>query len=310
MKKLGLLALFAALSGLAACGADFDPGSRVTSFRVLAVQADLPFARPGETVTLSSLSYDPEGRTVNWAWATCLNPAASTAEGCLAKIAADTQASGASPIAAQGDGLDTFTYTVPDDALDSLPAAARAGAFVGVLNVACPGTLTLEAGPGDLPFRCADSNTGRVLGLDEYVVGLKRIFVRSEDRNQNPSIARVTFDGADWPESETKQVTACDRDDNDYTACSASSKHQVGAYVADGSVESGKDQFGTSFSEQVVVEYYSTEGTFESQDRIAADPHTGWVARRKASGTDVILWFVVHDDRGGVVWTQRTVHVE
>src|SRR3954453_1703213 len=116
MKQLGLWALLAAVSGLAACGADFDPGSRVTSFRVLAVQADLPFARPGETVTLSSLSYDPEGRTVNWAWATCVNPAASTVEGCLAKIDADT-ASGASPIAAQGPGLDTFSYTVPNDAL-------------------------------------------------------------------------------------------------------------------------------------------------------------------------------------------------
>ena len=310
MKKLRILALFAGVSGLSACGADFDPGSRVTSFRVLAVQADLPFARPGETVTLSSLSYDPEGRSVSWAWATCVNPAASTVEGCLAKMAADTQASGASPILAQGPGLDTFTYTVPTGTLDSLPVAARAGAFVGVLNVACPGTLSFEPGPADLPFRCADPSTGRALGLDEYVVGLKRIFVRSEDRNQNPSIARVTFDGADWPEGDLKQVDVCDTYGNSYAECAGSSKHRIGAYVADGSVESGRDQFGADFAEQVVVEYYATEGIFESSVRIAADPQTGWAARRQASGADVNVWFVVHDDRGGVTWAERTVHVQ
>src|SRR5438270_11067483 len=108
MKKLGLLGLILSVSGLSACGADFDPGSRVTSLRVLAVQADLPFAEPGETVTLRSLSYDPQARTVNWAWATCVNPAASTVDACLAKIAEDTGANGTPAIAAQGAGLDTF----------------------------------------------------------------------------------------------------------------------------------------------------------------------------------------------------------
>lgn len=309
MKQLGLLPLFLAVSGLAACGADFDPGSRVSTLRVLAVQADQPFARPGETVTLSSLSYDPEGRTVNFAWATCANPEESTVEGCLTKLAADSQASGAQPFVAQGAGLDSFSFTVPGDALTSLPVAARANAFVGVLNVACPGNLSFESGPGDLPVRCTDPASGRELGLDEYVVGLKRVFVKSQDRNQNPSIARVSFDGSDWPEGEVKVVSACDTDGNSYSGCSGLSKHQLGAYVTPGSAEAGRDEFGTSFSEQLVVEYYATEGIFEYEDRIAASPQTGWAARKRASGTDLTLWFVVHDDRGGVNWTERQVHV-
>jgi hypothetical protein len=310
VKKLGLFGFISSLAVLAGCGADFDPGSRVTSFRVLAVQADAPFAKPGETVNLTSLSYDPEGRTVNWAWATCVNPPSSSVDGCLAKIALDSQAAGTPLMAVQGPGLDSFTYTVPIDALDSVAAAARSSALVGILNVACPGDLTFENGAGDLPVRCADPSTGRVLGLDEYVVGLKRIFVRDTDRNQNPSIANITFDGQDWPEGEVKQVTACDTDGNTYSTCSGLSKHQLGATVTPDSIESGQDEFGASFREQVIVEYYATEGIFEDAVRIAESPVTGWAARKKASGTDLTMWFVVHDDRGGVTWVTRTVHVE
>jgi hypothetical protein len=310
MKILGFMGLIAGLSVLTACGADFDPGSRVTSFRVLAQHADAPFAQPGETVSINALSYEPEGRTVNWAWVTCVNPPSSTVQGCFDKLGSDTQASGALPVAAQGPGLDTFTYTVPTEALDSLPAAARSGALVGVVSVACPGSLTFESGPGDLPVRCSDPDTGRVLGLDEYVVGLKRILVRSADRNQNPGIARVTFDHADWPEGEVKTVTACDSNGNTYSDCASSSKHDIGAYITDGSIESGQDEFGVHFDEQVVVEYYATEGIFDNSVRVAGDPETGWAARKKASGSDITLWFVVHDDRGGVIWVERTVHVD
>lgn len=308
MKSLAPSVLGLAL--LTGCGADFDPGYRVTSLRVLAVQADAPFAKPGETVTLSALSYDPQGRTVNWAWATCVNPSASTVEGCLAKINADSAATGVSPIAAQGPGLDTFSYTVPSDALDALPAAARPSAVIGILNVACPGDLSLEPGAADLPFRCTDSSTGRVLGGDEYIVGLKRISVRSSDRNQNPSIAKITFDGADWPEDEVKTVTACDTDGNVYSKCSASSKHQLAAVITPDSAESGTTEFGASFNEQVVVEYYATEGVFENAVKLAESPETGWAARGNASGEELRIWFVVHDDRGGAAWGARGLRVQ
>jgi hypothetical protein len=60
----------------------------------------------------------------------------------------------------------------------------------------------------------------------------------------------------------------------------------------------------------VIIEYYATAGTFEHEVKISADPQTGWVARKADSGQDVTLWFVVHDDRGGQSWAERTVHVE
>src|SRR5262245_6584271 len=62
-----LLAALLGLLALSACDAEFDPGSQVSSLRVLAVRADTPFVHPGDTVRLQALSHDPEGRALSWA---------------------------------------------------------------------------------------------------------------------------------------------------------------------------------------------------------------------------------------------------
>jgi hypothetical protein len=305
LQALTSLVLVAAVAG---CEDDFDPGSRVTGFRVLAVQADNPYARPGERVHLSSLSHDPSARPVTWAWAACVNPSASSVEGCLQKVAAAAQASGVSPVLAMGVGINAFDYTIPSDALVNLEPDARAQAMTGIVSIACPGELGLEAA-GELPFRCSEPGTGRVLGLNEYVVGIKRLFVRQNDRNQNPAIARITFDGAEWPAGEIKEVDACDTDDNVFDDCSKSLRHELAVVATSDSFESGTDEHGRNFSEQVIAQYYATEGIFEYDARIAEEPETGWVARKHASGTELTLWFVVRDDRGGVTWAERKARV-
>jgi len=310
MKKLAKIPVFLGLASLLGCAADFDPASRVNSFRVLAQRTDVPFAKPGETVNISSLGYDPRGRSVTWAWGACVNPEASTVQGCLDKIAADAQSSGSSAILAQGLGLSSFDYTVPADALDALPALAKPSAMVGVISIACPGDLSLEPGVDHLPFSCKEAGTGRAFELDEYVVGLKRIQIRSTDRNLNPTIEQVSFDGEPWPEDEIKQVIGCDTEKNEYQPCAENTKHKLGARPTADSVESGRTEFGVDFTEQVIIEYYATEGVFEYEIKIGADPVTGWAARKSASGKDLTLWMVVHDDRGGATWAERHVHVQ
>src|SRR6476469_8028395 len=81
-------ALLATLS-LPACEEEFVPGTQVSSLRVLAVQADIPYAHPGDTVRLQALSYDPLARPITWAWAACPSPAGSSVDDCLAQIRAD-----------------------------------------------------------------------------------------------------------------------------------------------------------------------------------------------------------------------------
>jgi hypothetical protein len=289
----------AALTLAPGCGGDFDPGSRVTDLRVLAVRADAPYAAPGQDVHLEALTVDPAGRELTFGWALCINPASASAPGCVAALDAST--------VIIETGRSTFDFALPNDVITSLPTAAEAHAGVGVVVVACPGELAHVG--GSLGFRCIDALSSRALETDAFVVGVKRIFARSTDKNENPVIAGVRWDGADWPPSDVKEVIACDESGNDYGACSADQQHVITVDVPAASTESGVDSFGASFREQVVVQYYASEGIFEHDVRLASDSASGWTARRSAAGRTVQMWFVLRDDRGGVAWEERQVRV-
>jgi hypothetical protein len=244
---------------------------------------------------------------VTWAWASCVNPAGSDLAGCLAKI--DEGGDPTSAVFAMGEGLAAPALDIPADVVTQLPAPARAAASVGVVSAACPGDLSFGQGPGGLPFRCQEAGSGRELGLDEFIVGIKRIMVRQSDRNQNPELVGITFDGVDWPEDEVKEVGFCSRSDFDYASCPGQDKHTLAALLTPESFEAGRDELGRDFTEQVVIQYYATEGIFENEVKIASQPKNGWVARKSASGKTLNLWFVARDDRGGVTWAERHVKV-
>ncbi|HMJ52772.1 MAG TPA: hypothetical protein VK540_11870 [Polyangiaceae bacterium] len=296
---LGSIIVAAAMMFAPGCGGDFDPASRVTDLRVLAVRADAPYAAPGQGVHLDALAFDPEARAITWGWALCVNPASSSAAGCLAAL-------DASSVVIEKE-KSTFDFTLPSDVITSLPTGAVAHASIGVVVVACPGELAPQRAA--IPFRCLDAKSGRSLRTDEYVVGVKRIFARTTDTNENPIIGGVTWDGADWPPSDVKEVIPCDQSGNDYGACTRNEQHVIAVAIAEASTESGVDSFGASFREQVVVQYYATEGIFEHDVRLARDTTTGWTARRDSAGRTITMWFVARDDRGGVAWDQRQIHV-
>jgi hypothetical protein len=317
--KTSLLRSLTASSALSAftlaCGADFDPGSAVSSLRVLSVQADNPFAAPGETVRLQAHSFDPAGRTIEWAWATCENPSSSSVEECIARIAETAVTTGNLPLIASGPGIDAVDVTISPNALEGIPVESRQNALTGVLSVACPGTLSFDIASitsadaeSLLPFRCTDAD-GVPLGLHDTIVGVKRIFVRETDRNQNPVIDTITFDGQPWPEDEIKEVDSCATDDFTFDDCKGDGDHTIAAVVSPASFETGVDELGHDFTESLVVQHYATEGIFEYEVRVAELPETRWVARSSASGQELRLWFVARDDRGGVSLAERRVRV-
>lgn len=301
------------LLALAGCGADFDPGSHVNSLRVLSVQVDNPYAAPGETVRFEATSYDPEGRTVEWAWVACETPDSASVDGCLIEIAETAAATGGIPLLASGPDQNSAELTIPADVLDGIPAEARPGVLSGVLSIACPGTLSLdlegEQAQSLLPFRCVDAASGKELGLHDTIVGVKRVFIRETDRNQNPVIESVTFDGEVWPEDEVKEVDSCDTSEFTFDDCKGEGEHRIAAILAPESFESGTDEFGREFDEELIVQHYATEGIFEYEIRIGELPDNRWVARRRASGDELLLWFVARDDRGGVAIAERRVAV-
>ena len=308
------------------CGGDFDPGSRVTSLRVLAVSADLPYAKPGETVQLQAEWYaptagystTPDARHRQWLWLRCIDPDDTSVIGCIKAVGQELQETGDITKAflnvPDGTDQDTAKVTIPDDALTRLPSDARKNATVGVVLLVCPGKLNLTNGTdltsisqGQIPLECDDEVTKQPLPLDGWVAGIKRIFVRAKDRNANPVIASLTWDGQPWNATDDKTIIPCDDDGNRYDRCTTD-QHQIGVTLSSDSVESGTDEFGSDFTEQVVVELYSTEGTFEHEVRIAASATTGFAARKQSKDVAKIkIWIVVHDNRGGVTWEERTV---
>lgn len=272
------------LAAIAGCSDPFDPPYRVSKTRLLAVAADLPYAHPGDTVSLRALATDPAGRPLTFAWALCVNPPAATVAGCLATFDRATVVIEAA--------RSEHSIVVPD-------VAVTTGSMLGVVVVACPGTLTLGAS-----FECTAG--GRALRLEEFEVGMKRVVIRSRDRNENPVAASITFDGEDWPEARIPEVDPCDPGDT-FDDCPGATRHRI--TVTPTTIESGVDEFAVAFTEQVLVQYYATEGTFDSPVRTAASPGTEWVARRRAAGTVVEVYLVVRDDRGGVSFTTRRVRV-
>ncbi|HSO33542.1 MAG TPA: hypothetical protein VLT33_13505 [Labilithrix sp.] len=296
-----------------ACGAEFDPASRVTDLRLIAVQADKPYAAPGERVELTTLSHEPFGRPLTWGWATCVKPDETTVTACLAKIAEQAQATGQLPLT-MGQGLSSFGTTIPANVLDGVPAAAASNVLVGVLTVACPGPLSVRdprtLAHGELPFRCLDASTAEELSFDRYVVSVKRIYVRRTERNANPEAPAVTWDGQPWAEGDVKEVAACKNspmlkiDD-----CDGGERHALSAVVPPEAAESGLSELGVPFAEDVVVQYYASDGLFEFDGRTREKPGTAWAARASSAGKEQTLWFVVRENRGGVSWTTRRVRV-
>jgi hypothetical protein len=180
---------------------------------------------------------------------------------------------------------------------------------VGIVTVACPGTLTIgdfaSLSNGRLPFTCLDAQTGEPLGDDRFGVSVRHVYVRTRDRNANPVIAALDWNDAGWPEGDTTQAPACDASNGVFGNCPASDQ-QISLQAEASAVESGTDQFGMPFTEQLVIQFYSTEGSFQAEDRALETPVTGWEPGPTGTAT---VFAVLRDDRGGVGWTTRTVEV-
>jgi hypothetical protein len=79
-----------ALLAAACSGGDFAPASRLTGLRLVAVQADKPSAEPGEEVSLSSIYFDEEGRSLSFGYALCDGANSSAALDCMRVMDKDT----------------------------------------------------------------------------------------------------------------------------------------------------------------------------------------------------------------------------
>lgn len=194
------------LSGLTllACSPGFESPSRLRTLRVLAVQKDEPYAKPGDTVNLRMLLDDaghPEPRGVKVTWFSgCENPPGDLYVGCFATLAGGDAGISKMPFAI-GEGLE-FSFRVSPDIISSRPRPADPKqppyGIAYVFFAACPGTIRIVP-PQDptqietLPIQCYSSD-GTALGADDFVLGYTQVQAYDAFTNSNPIVTGFSLD--------------------------------------------------------------------------------------------------------------------
>lgn len=322
------------------CGpAAFDPISKIESVRVLAASADEPYAKPGDTVTLTIDAVDArplggEPMKIYWLPLLCEDPASDLYYACFSSLVTP---SGAGDGGLPGGGvfppnLDVtdfltqgpkMTFTMPLDVIDKHPPVQGAALPYGTVfwfAMACAGrvrTLAIdpEAGNGQtVPLGCFDDQ-GNQLGPDDYVFTYMRVYAYADATNANPEIDGVVFDGQTIDASQGVVVSRCDP--NVAGSCDG---HALNVTVPPASWELATgtpvEPDGTQLHEEIWADYFTTFGDLDSDGKLLYDARTGHVP-----GSDNVwfapstpgqgrLYVVVHDNRDGASWVDFPIFVK
>ncbi len=322
------LTALAAVLFVAGCGAEFEPSNKITSLRVLGVQKDKPYAKPGEDVTLSLLWHDSSEqapRPVQVAWYSgCFNPPGDLYYGCFESLAGGGSV-----------GLgEQHTVSLPSDIITSRPPPRDPDMVPYGLSYAffavCAGQLgPAPAGQG-FPVGCFDDQ-GKQLGADDFVAGYTGIYAYDAFENQNPVITGFEFNGRvvepdcigvaclsnpPAPSEDCSRVACIDScaDDGDPSCPGLTFRPLISSSVAEVD-DIALASEGRSITEQMWVNYYIEEGGLKSSVRLLNDATKGW---NEDYGTeyyapkqpgDYKLWAVARDNRGGSEWARITIRV-
>jgi hypothetical protein len=300
---------------LAACApSGLQATSSITSVRVLASNADQPFAKPGATVNLTVLAYDgratkPEPMQIYWLPFVCENPELDAYYACFAQIAKGAFAGGGGRGAGAGGGQGGLgpgmdltpilqathsigpkhSFTMPADAVTShmvTPGTIPYGLAI-LFNIACAGHLELlpidpnNINPQALPIGCFDSQHNQ-LGPDDYVFGYTRVYAYDTLTNANPVIDHV-----DVNNNPNQPLAVIPASDGQLTTlspaippCSGNCQQvEIGPVVPASSQEADpqqKDVNGNPTKEVLWVDYFTTIGSVDDA-RLVYDSTSGLV---------------------------------
>ncbi len=296
-----------------------------------------------------ALGADGTPRPVQTLWlGSCVNPAGDSYAECfpslhraVAELTDEQLASGLVPEGIEDGSVgfgEHFSARIPEDVITSRPQPKGIVEPYGVVMVfyaACAGELhhAVDADKErDLPVRCLDPETGEELGQEDFEFGYYPIYAYDELRNARPVIERTAIAGS-------TEETACDAaaDCGDEERCGSAGHcipvvaacHEDKAKdcpeialelrVSKDSAELATSAFiEPSFAptENLWVNFYSQQGSFERSARVVHESGSGWTAdysgrwRAKVEpNTEVRLYAVVRDSRGGVTWVSRDVFV-
>lgn len=344
LSTIARAASLGALVALYCCGGgDFDPQNKVTSVRVLAVRMDMPYAGPGDTVTVDVLAVDGRIKKqrpmrISWIPLLCTNPRSDLYYDCFRSFAASvvpaapvsTGDAGAPSPGRGSSGAElpigvnlapllpsgpTFTTTLPTNIIRShpdVPGAVEPYGLGIVFFIACAGEVRIlprdpsNASPQQVPIACTDE-AGTPLGPEEYVFAFSRIYAFDKTRNQNPQIDGLVFQGAAVDPVAGITVDHCTSEKEQDCP-----KLPIDVTVPPSSQEE-KPIEGSR--ERIWATYYATAGRFSSDARLLYDSKTGRGPKPEDEYQPPLdpgegrLFVVVHDDRDGANWLEVPVHV-
>jgi hypothetical protein len=321
--KIARALLLAELAGLCGCGTNFDPPSKIEGVRILAIQADKPYAQPGETVTLSMLAFDgrpkkPAPMRLFWVPTVCHNPSNDAYFACYSELAAKFK-----------PGVDLtpslvknaqFSFPIPANLVDAHGAAKQSSPYgmVVVFAMACAGHVQYTPPAADTvppapPLGCFDDE-GKPLGPDDSVFAYAQVFSFPGRTNANPVLDHLTFGGK--PVDPEKGITI--------EPCTAKTQEKCASTALDAVVPSSSQEpdpgdvteSGAKTKEEIWVDYYLTDGQVKNGAVLLYDAQTG---KRTKTATSLQapltkgeqrLWAVAHDNRGGVAWIDVPMHVK
>jgi hypothetical protein len=312
--------LVIALASLS-CGVTFSPPSLVNSVRILAIQANPPYAAPGTPVQLQVLAFD--GRTtqttpmsVAWIPRACFDPPADTYYACYAPLAS-TLSPGQDVTSLLVPG-NTFSFTMPTDVITNHGAAKTSDPYGLAFGfaVACAGKLEYTGfstqNPSANPLGCFDGN-GTALDANSFVFAYSMIYSFGDRTNANPVISNLTFNGN--PVDPTAGITVSSCTSADTKKCPTSDVDTVVPASSQEPDPATLDANGNPLKEQIWVDYYVTGGSVSAQAVILYDASIGALPPTPTRLTapnapaELILWAIVRDNRGGVSWLQIPLHV-
>jgi len=269
---------------------DLNPESLVDRTRILAIQAEPPEVRPGDSAEIKALLADPNNEVENTLWVTCSKEESSDF-GC----AVDTSGvdfTSASPEELEEAGIIGFepflapTYSAPPEALNDLdPEQRTEGTYALVQAFAFP---NMDEQSEAFDFNSIES-------------GFKRIVIsEATTPNSNPSIERWTVDGV-FVDTTAPVVVA------------AGASIELGIELSPDSIENYEYQNSEGIIEQRTEEpyarWYGTAGSVDED--ITLYPYlTATVRTPDAPGTGGTWWAVVRDRRGGITWLSQNFIVK
>ena len=306
------------LALVGACDGDFAPVSAVSNVRILATQASLPYARPGDMVTLATLAVDGRATKaaplrITYFPTPCVNPEDDDVKRCYPALAdefpTDTDLT---PMLSEGD---TFSLTMPADTVSG-HGEARGGPPYGLAYVfvaACAGHIERveTSSRGTPPFGCFDGARQR-LGADDFVFAFARVTASDVLKNSNPTIDAVTADGSPLDPSVGLTVARCSKS-------SVEDCPTLKLDVAVPSASQEPDPVASSpdspSGEEVWLDTYVSAGKVANDRIILYDGLTGKTPDTSnkfftpQTAGDFGVWMVVRANRGGVSWQAFPLHV-